>query len=123
MYTVIVESVGYAGLTSELDLQRDTLLDVMLTADVKMLGEVVVVAERTTIEQLIDKKVINVGKDLLSAGGDATSVLEQLAEIKVDPDGSIALRGSSNVRVLVNGKITSLEVAEVLRQIPAGQIS
>ncbi|HEU4495693.1 MAG TPA: TonB-dependent receptor, partial [Flavobacterium sp.] len=121
-YTAEVSSQGYKTAAEKIDVQGDTHLDFNLAADEKMLDEVVIVKEQTTIEQKIDKKVINVGRDLLSAGGDATTVLEQLAEIKVDPDGNIALRGSDNVTVLLNGKKSSLSVPELLKQIPASQI-
>ena len=48
-------------------------------------------AEQTTVQQLIDKKVVNVGKDLLSSGGDAATVLSQLSEVQTDENGNISL--------------------------------
>jgi outer membrane receptor protein involved in Fe transport len=122
-YTATISSLNHKAFTQSIDIQGDTSLSFLLLPGNKVLDEVMIVAEKTTIEQLIDKKIINVGKDLLSAGGDATNVLEQLAEIKIDPDGNLALRGSKNVNVLLNGKKVSLSVAELLKQIPASQIS
>ena len=121
-YSVQVSCQGYKTFTEKIAIQADTNRNFSLVPDQKLLDEVVIVNEKTTIEQKIDMKVINVGKDLLSAGGDATTVLEQLAEIKVDPNGSIALRGSQNVTVLLNGKRSSLAVSELIKQIPASQI-
>ena len=121
-YTIYVSSLSFTSFSKKITIHADSTINVYLTPDNKTLDEIVVVAEKTTIEQHIDKKVIIVGKDLLSAGGDATSILEQLAEIKIDPDGNVALRGSQNVTVLLNGKRSGLSVAELLKQIPASQI-
>lgn len=87
------------------------------------LDEVVVVGERTNTELKIDRRVINLGADLQQSGTTALEAFDQLAEIQTDHStGSITLRGSGNVRLLINGKPTALSASEVLAQIPTAFI-
>jgi outer membrane receptor protein involved in Fe transport len=122
-YIIEISFIGYKKYTSTIEIEGKTILNITLKTDVTSLDEVVIIAERTTVQQLIDKKVINVGKDLLSSGGDATNVLSQLTEIQVDEDGNISLKGSQNVNILINGKPSPLGVTELLQQIPADEIN
>jgi outer membrane receptor protein involved in Fe transport len=122
-FTLEITFIGYEKAIIPVQIKEQTELNIALEPTTKALDEVTVVGEKTEIVQLIDKKVINVGKDLLSAGGDASTVLGQLAEIKIDPSGNLSLRGSQNVNVLLNGKPSPLSVNELLKQIPANQIS
>lgn len=87
-----------------------------------MMDEVVVKAERTMVEYQLDKRVVNVDKNLVSSGGTATDVLEQVPSVSVDNDGNVTLRGSSNVNVLINGRPYQLmgnDLETLLEQIPA----
>lgn len=87
-----------------------------------MMQEVTVKAERTMVEYQLDKRVVNVDKNLVSSGGTATDVLEQVPSVSVDNDGNVSLRGSSNVKVLINGRPYELmgnDLATLLEQIPA----
>lgn len=87
------------------------------------LDEVVVRAENSTFEQKIDRKVINVGKDLIAMGTNAAAVFDNIPSLSVDPQsGALNLRGSNNVTVLINGRPSNMDVATLLRQIPATSI-
>ena len=84
------------------------------------LAGVEVVGERTTIEQKIDRKVINVGKDLTTAGATAAEIMNNIPSVNMDQQsGELSLRGNSNVRVMVDGKLSNVPVAQLLRQIPS----
>lgn len=96
-----------------------------LETDSEMLDEVEVVAERSSMQFSLDKKVFNVGKDLSRAGTTAIDVLENVPSITVDIEGGIALRGSENVRILVDGKpsgLVGVGDATGLRSFPANMI-
>ena len=90
-----------------------------------MMDEVVVKAERTMVEYQLDKRVVNVDKNLVSSGGTATDVLEQVPSVAVDNDGNVTLRGSTNVKVLINGRPYELmgnDLETLLEQIPATSV-
>ena len=68
------------------------------------LDEVNIIAEKTTVEIKLDKKIYNVGKDLTVRGGTVSDVLDNVPSVSVDVEGNVALRGNDNVRILINGK-------------------
>ena len=77
---------------------------IQIAPSAMLMEEVQVRAERTLVEYQLDKRVVNVDKNLVSSGGTATDVLEQVPSVSVDNDGNVSLRGSSNVKVLINGR-------------------
>tara|TARA_R110001632_G_scaffold74746_2_gene170695 strand:- start:389 stop:2821 length:2433 start_codon:yes stop_codon:yes gene_type:complete len=96
---------------------------IILEEDSAKLDEVVIRAELSTVVQKVDRKVINVGKDLTSAGTTASELLNNVQSVSVDSQtGQISLRGNSNVRVLVDGRPTNIPVAQLLKQIPSTSI-
>lgn len=95
---------------------------IALEPELSQLDDVNIVAERSTIEQRIDRKVINVGKDLTTAGASASDIMGNLPTLTVDQDGNIAMRGNDNVRILVDGKPTNIPAAQLLKQIPSTSI-
>lgn len=85
-----------------------------------LLEEVVVQGERTQMELTLDKKVFNIGKDLSNLGGSATDILDNLPSVQVDVEGNVSLRGSENVRILIDGKpsgLVGLSSNDALRQL------
>ena len=90
-----------------------------------MMQAVEVVAERSMVEYQLDKRVVNVDKNIVAGGGTATDVLEQVPSVAIDNDGNVTLRGSSNVKVLVNGRPSELlasDLSTLLEQIPASTV-
>ncbi len=72
------------------------------------LDEVVVTADRAVMELGLDRKIFNVEKSIAAAGGSAEDLLRQIPSIVVDLEGNVSLRGSGNVRFLVNGRPSGL---------------
>jgi outer membrane receptor protein involved in Fe transport len=96
-----------------------------LEIDAQALGAVEVVAERTTVEMKLDKRIYNVGQDLTVRGGTVSDVLDNVPSVSVDVDGNVALRGNQNVTILINGKpsgLVGLNSTDALRQLPADAI-
>ena len=98
---------------------------ITLTANAKVLEEVTVRGEKSQMELQLDKRVFNVGKDLSNIGTNASDILNNMPSVTVDVDGNVALRGSGNVRILIDGKqsgMVGMNPAEALRQIPGDLI-
>lgn len=98
---------------------------VQLKASGTLMETVEITAERSMVEYQLDKRVVNVDKNIVSSGGTATDVLEQVPSVAVDNDGNVTLRGSTNVKVLVNGRpseLLSSDLASLLEQIPASTV-
>lgn len=98
---------------------------ILLSEDAQLLDAVEVVAERTSVEVRLDKKVYNVGKDLTNSGATISDALGNIPSVTVDVDGAIALRGNGNVRILINGRPSALAgfgSTDALRQLPADAI-
>lgn len=98
---------------------------IVLSGSARMLEEVVVQAERSSMQLTLDKKVFNVGKDLANAGGSASEILTNIPSVSVDPEGNVRLRGSDNVRILIDGKpsgLVSIKGGSGLQQLQASMV-
>ena len=88
-----------------------------------LLQEIEVVGEKSMFQVALDKKVFNVGTDMTISGGNAEDVLNNVPSVQVDIEGSVSLRGSENVNILVNGQPSSLVSGQYgLRMLQANEI-
>ncbi len=98
---------------------------IQLKEDSQSLDEISIVAEKSTVEIRLDKRIYNVGKDMTVKGGNASDVLDNVPSVDVDVEGNVSLRGNENVRILIDGKpsaLVGLSGTEALRQLPADAI-
>ena len=98
---------------------------VYLSASDQVLEEVEIKGRRDQVEMLLDKKVFNVSEDISRFGGNAQNVLDNIPSVTVDVDGNVSLRGSGNVRILINGKqsgLVGISGPDALRQLSANLI-
>jgi len=129
-YLLRATYVGYGTVTKDSILispkkRAYVYAGIKLKAIKGVLKEVAIKAQRSTIQIGIDKKVFSVDQSLVSQGGSATDLLSNVPSVQVDVDGNLNLRGSSNVRVLINGKpsaLTGSNMADILQSIPASSI-
>lgn len=85
---------------------------VKLTEDVKNLSAVTVTAAPPTMKLELDKKVFNVEKNIVSAGGTGLDVMRNVPSVNVDIDGNVTLRGQSPT-IFVDGRPTTLSLDEI----------
>lgn len=129
-YYASVEFTGYKQYrTAAFQLQTGTtLLDlgiIRLASTAVLLQDVTVQSERSYMQLSLDKKIFTVGQDLANAGGSATDILMNIPSVSVDPEGNVKLRGSDNVRILIDGKpsgLVSIKGSGGLQGLPASLI-
>jgi outer membrane receptor protein involved in Fe transport len=118
--------MGYQPLTRELDVisgrTKIELEIISLHTDAVQLNAVEINSEKPNISLKLDKKVFEVGKDVLSQNGSAHDVLNGVPSVAVSPTGAVSLRGNSSVLVLINGRQSGLTQGNALDQIAADQI-
>ncbi|MEL6534963.1 MAG: outer membrane beta-barrel family protein [Bacteroidota bacterium] len=101
---------------------ENSLGTLTMTEQAVALEGVEVRGERSRVTMALDKKMYSVGDDLANIGGSVSDALNNIPSITVDVDGGINLRGSSNVRILINGKpsgLAGLSSAEALQTLPS----
>ena len=124
---VEIQFIGYKMYSKKINItnkaKKINLGTIQLIEDAATLDEIVVRAETSTVVQKVDRKVINVGKDLTATGTTASELLNNVQSVSVDSQtGGISLRGNENVRILVDGKPTNISAAQLLKQIPSTSI-
>ena len=129
-YRLVVSFIGYESKTvNDISLAANNadvnIGAIPIKSDFRKLKEVNVTTERELFENKVDRIVYNAEKDVSNAGGNAADVLKKVPQVTVDLDGNVQLRGSSNIRVLINNKPSSImaaSVADALKQIPSDMI-
>ncbi|HEX4849346.1 MAG TPA: TonB-dependent receptor, partial [Puia sp.] len=97
----------------------------MTASKSSLLKEVDVTAKKEALKIVDGKKVFLVNQSLVSKGGNAADLLRNVPTLQVDVDGRVSLRGSANVKVLIDGKPTIIangDVTQLLQSIPASAI-
>lgn len=99
---------------------------IALTEAGKQLEEVVVQGRVSDLQLGIDKKVFDVSQSLVSVGGTAQDLLGNVPTLQVDADGAVSLRGSSSVKILIDGKESAMagsDVNKLLQSLPADAVA
>lgn len=129
-YYAQIDFMGYKShKTTEFTVSKEHTIHnlgaIRMIPSANTLQEVVVQAEKSSIQLSLDKKIFNVGKDLANAGGSASDILTNIPSVSVDPEGGVKLRGSDNVRILIDGKpsgLVSFKGGSGLQQMQASMI-
>ena len=83
----------------------------------------IITATNPMYKMELDKKVYNLSQDLSAKGSSLSDALQNVPSVQVDGDGNISLRGNENVRILIDGKPSSLvgisDPATALQNLPA----
>ncbi|MDR0265359.1 MAG: TonB-dependent receptor family protein [Sphingobacterium sp.] len=128
-YNLRITYIGYEAQTIQgvevVGTRSKDLGRIALKSTGNLLNEVVIEARAPAMQIGIDRKTFNVGESLVSAGGTATDVLANVPTLQVDQDGSVSLRGSSSVKILIDGRESALagsDVTSLLQSLPANSI-
>ena len=89
----------------------------VISTEVNSLAAVTVNSTKPLMKLDIDKKVFNVEKNIVSAGGTGLDVIKNVPSLNVDIDGNVTLRNAAP-QLMIDGRPTTL----TLDQIPADAI-
>ena len=124
-YDIRIEFISFKTIEiKQRNLQDNSNLGTFsLSDDSTQLDGVELRADRSTVEIKLDKRVYNVGQDMMVKGGTVSDVLDNVPSVAVDIDGSVSLRGNANVRILIDGRpANAININDALRLIPADAI-
>lgn len=114
-YILRVSHTGYHPQSISLDAIPVTgfTRQVILQPAAASLEEVQVTAKKPFIQFQPDKTVVNVEAGIMNAGSTVMDVLERSPGVTVGRDGMISMKGKAQVMVLIDGKQTQLNGADL----------
>ncbi len=129
-YSIQVKMLGYENISLEnislnASSPRINLEQIYLMPTTLSLSDVTMTVKRDDTILAPDRKIYRVDNSIIDGGGTASEVLDNIPSVTVDIDGNVSLRGSENVRILIDGKPSSrmgLNSADALQKLPANQI-
>ncbi|MBE50102.1 MAG: hypothetical protein CMP51_00130 [Flavobacteriales bacterium] len=128
-YKLIISFLGFSTKEIEFNLTKNNLdykfKKIKLESSSKNINEVKINETKAIYENKIDKIVYNPENDINQSADNASDVLRKAPLLSVDLDGNVSLRGSNNIKFLVNGKASSFltnDVSTALKMIPADQV-
>jgi len=98
---------------------------ITLSSTGKILSGTGVTAQKSYVQQKIDRTVVNVGALMSNTGANALEVLEKTPGVQVDADGNITFKGKSGVLVMIDDKPTYLSaqnLATYLKSLPSSAL-
>ncbi len=134
VYDITIEAIDFKKFSSEgqsitggvvptFVVESEATQTMAPTADIE---GVTITATNKPYKVELDKKTYDPSSDLISKGGNLQDVLQNVPSVSVDTDGTVSMRGNSNIRFLINGKPSALlgidDGANALQSIPADQI-
>lgn len=106
-YKVIVQMLGYQDWEQQISFHQNTILNkIILQEETTTLSAIEVVAEQSSLESRLGKKVLRIGKDLSTTGSNALEALDNIPSVSTTQRGQVQIRGNSNVIIYINGKET-----------------
>jgi outer membrane receptor protein involved in Fe transport len=98
---------------------------IFMQSEATLLKTVTISGTKQLVEQQPGMLIYNAEKDISNMGGTAADVLRKAPILNVDAAGNVSMRGSSNLRILINGKYSgqmARNSADALNMMPAGMI-
>ncbi len=130
-YTIKIDFLGYESFQDTVRFRPGSgapnvdLGTVKLNPSAKLLEAAEITADKSFMMNNIDRKTFNTDQLSVTTGGNVNDVLQQIPSVEVDNEGTVSLRGSENVTILIDGKpsgLTGAGGAALLESIPASSI-
>lgn len=125
-YNIKIDFMSFKPYEVTMTIDKNTDLgNIQLDTDSQMIEGVEIIAERSTVELRLDKRIYNVGQDMMVKGGTISDVLDNVPSVSVDVDGTIMLRGDTNVKILIDGKpsgLAGININDALKMLPADSV-
>lgn len=126
-YSAIVSFIGFntkevKNITVSSTQSRVELGNIVLNPNAIKLNDIEVSATQQTSVQKIDRQTFRASDFATAKGGTAVDILGKLPSVTVDGEGEVAVRGTRNFVVYINGKPTSSNASMILNQIPSDNI-
>lgn len=107
-----ISYIGFQSISQRIE--KDNLGTIQMRANDQMLQEVVVKGNKPIIKREIDRMVFNVANSPVSQGNNIMDLLRQTPLVKVT-DSSIGIIGKSNVKIMLNGKVSYLSANDLVQ--------
>jgi hypothetical protein len=128
-YSLSISHIGYAVLRIDsinVRIERSdfNLADIRLSAKSKELETVVIYAEKPLIESKDGNITFNAGESAISAGSNASELLNNVPLVSKDPNGKILVRGKEP-KILIDDKPVELnlqQLQDLLESLPGSSI-
>ena len=123
-YLAVVSFTGYVNEKIMLTVLQDTVIKIILQHTITQLTDVVVTANKKTIDNSTEILVYNVSSGITATGSDALNAISKIPGVKVS-DNDIAIAGKGAVKVMVNDRVIQLagnDLVKFLRSMRANQI-
>ncbi len=119
-FKILISGIGYKDWNTVLPSKEEGVTDlgnVVIVHDQKVMANVVITAQRPSLQMGIDRKIFNVDRNITNTGGTALDVMRNIPSVSVDVDGNVLLR-NAEPQIFVDGRPTILTPD----QIPSDQI-
>jgi len=111
-YVLELSYIGHTPLSSSVLVGRlSEFLDmglIEMKEEASVLTEVVVIGTQDAVSETLEKKVFRVEDNISQSGGSLLQVMQNVPGVTISQEGTVRLRGSDRVTVLVDGKQTAL---------------
>jgi outer membrane receptor protein involved in Fe transport len=128
-YDVVVQSIGFQTSTRQITIDEKSVKTdlgmIKLITGSELLTEVAVTAQKPLVRTEVDKIIYNIEADPESKTSNALEMLRKIPLVTVDGDDNIQVKGSSNFKILINGKASTMmsqNPKDVLRSLPASTV-
>lgn len=127
-YTIRISFIGYnTAVVRNVKLEKDKVLNlgtIKLEVNSESTEEIQVEDEAPIMTYEQGKKVYDVKKDLTAQNGTVLDLLKNIPSVDVDNNGNVSLRGGGNVKILIDGKPSTLlsNGTQMLQNIPASLV-